>query len=134
VRDDLRRPLQVATRTLAILAVLLWVVAAGIVAFVCYLSGLDRLRDIAVFKAFGVPTRTIVAGTVLHGVLLAGAAAVIALVAAALLVPMFPLPVAVSVQTSLQVLAAGVLIGICASALSVRQAVTVDPVLAFANT
>ena len=134
VRDDLRRPLQVATRTLAILAVLLWVVAAGIVAFVCYISGLDRLRDIAVFKAFGVPTRTIVAGTVLHGILMSGAAAVIAVGGALLLVPAFPLPVAVSAQMSLQVLAVGVLIGVCASTLSVRQAVAVDPALAFANT
>ncbi len=134
VRDDLRRPLQVATRTLAVLAVLLWVVAAGIVAFVCYISGLDRLRDIAVFKAFGAPTRTIVAGTVLHGILISGTAALIAIGAALLLVPTFPLPVAVSARMSLQVLAVGVLIGVCASALSVRQAVAVDPALAFANT
>lgn len=134
VRDDLRRPLQVATRTLAILAVLLWVVAAGIVAFVCYISGLDRLRDIAVFKAFGVRTRTIVAGTVLHGILMSGTAAVIAVGASLLLVPTFPLPVSVSVQMSLQVLVVGVLIGVCASSLSIRQAVAVDPALAFANT
>ncbi len=81
-----------------------------------------------------MPTRTIVAGTVLHGILISGTAVAIAVGAALLLVPTFPLPVAVSALMSLEVLAVGVLIGLCASTSSVRQAAAVDPALAFANT
>ena len=133
VRDDMRRPLAVATRTLALLSALLWLVAAGIVAFVCYVSGLDRRRDVAVLKALGVPTRVLVGGVALEGVLLAGGAAAIAVVAAILLVPTFPLPVGVTPGQCLVVVGVGVVIGLVAAAASVRQVVVTDPALAFAN-
>ena len=54
---DLLRPLKVAVNSITIVAILLWVVAALIVGSVIYLSALERLRDFAVFKAIGVPTR-----------------------------------------------------------------------------
>ena len=55
---DLLRPLKVAVNAITIVAVLLWIVAALIVGSVIYLSALERLRDFAVFKAIGVPTRS----------------------------------------------------------------------------
>ena len=80
VRDDLRRPLSVATSALGLVAALLWVVAAGIVAMMAYLSGLDRYRDFAVFKALGATTRRLLLGVVLQGAvvgLLASSVAVV---------------------------------------------------------
>ncbi|KQT01244.1 FtsX-like permease family protein [Cellulomonas sp. Leaf395] len=133
VRDDMRRPLAVATRTLAILSALLWLVAAGIVAFVCYVSGLDRRRDVAVLKSIGVPTWRLVGGVALEGVLLAGLAAVVAVVAAVLLVPAFPLPVSVTVAQCVTALGVGIVIGLVAAAASLHQVVVTDPALAFAN-
>ncbi|WP_456846839.1 FtsX-like permease family protein [Cellulomonas sp. P5_C6] len=134
VRDDMRRPLEVATRTLALLSALLWLVAAGIVGFVCYVAGLDRQRDVAVLKSVGVPTWRLVGGVALEGVLLAGTAAVLAVVAALVLVPLFPLPVAVTAGQCLTALGVGVVIGLVAAAASVRQVLTTDPALAFAST
>ena len=56
---DLLRPLKVAVNSITIVAIMLWIVAALVVGSVIYLSALERLRDFAVFKAIGVPTRDI---------------------------------------------------------------------------
>jgi putative ABC transport system permease protein len=133
VSDDLRRPLSVATRTVALLAVLLWLVATGIVAFICYLAGLDRLRDFAVYKALGVSTSRLAAGLLLEGVLVAVLAGGLAAVAALILVPAFPLPVELPVGRCLEMLAVSVGIGLVAGLASLRPVVTVDPALAFAG-
>jgi putative ABC transport system permease protein len=134
VRDDLRRPLSVATSTLGLLAVLLWVVAAGIVGFVCYLSGLDRSRDLAVFKAVGVTTARLVASVLVEGVLMSLAAAAVAFALSSAFLPVFPLDTALTGAACLRLLAVALVIGLAASAASVRQAVRVDPATAFANT
>ena len=57
--------------SITIMAVLLWVVAALIVGSVIYLSALERLRDFAVFKAIGVPTRTSLAGLAMQAIIVA---------------------------------------------------------------
>ena len=133
VRDDLRRPLSVATGTIGVLSILLWVVAAGIVGFICYLSGLDRMRDLAVFKAIGVTTRRLVSGVVVEGLLVSVLAAAVAVTLALLFVPVFPLAVEVTVASCLQLLVVALVIGLLASGASVRQAVRVDPALAFSH-
>ena len=63
--------------SITIVAVLLWVVAALIVGSVIYLSALERLRDFAVFKAIGVPTRNIAAGLAMQAVIVALLAALV---------------------------------------------------------
>jgi putative ABC transport system permease protein len=134
VRDDLRRPLSVATTAIGIVAGLLWVVAAGIVGMMSYLSGLDRHRDFAVYKAYGVTTGRLVTSLLSEaGVvsLLAGAAA--GLIAFALL-PVFPVAISLSLADCVRLVGLAVLVGVIAGTLSVRGAVRVDPVVAFANT
>ena len=74
---DLLRPLKVAVNSITIVAVLLWVVAALVVGSVIYLSALERLRDFAVFKAIGVPTRNIAAGLAMQAVIVALLAALV---------------------------------------------------------
>ena len=71
--EDLLRPLKVAVNSITIVAVLLWVVAALVVGSVIYLSALERLRDFAVFKAIGVPTRSIAGGLALQAVIVGAA-------------------------------------------------------------
>ena len=130
----MRRPLAVATRTLALLSALLWVVAAGIVAFVCYVSGLDRRRDVAVLKSIGVPDvaagrRRRARGRPARGRSRPGS-------------PSSPpwcwsrVPAAgrVTVAQCAAALGVAVVIGVLAAAASVRQVVTTDPALAFAST
>ena len=93
VRDDLRRPLSVATSALGLVAALLWVVAAGIVAMMAYLSGLDRYRDFAVFKALGATTRRLLLGVVLQGAVVGLVASSVAVSLAFALAPFFPVDI-----------------------------------------
>ena len=50
---DLRRPLKSAASTIAFLNILLWVIAAGIIGSIVYLTVIERQRDFAVLKATG---------------------------------------------------------------------------------
>jgi putative ABC transport system permease protein len=129
--DDLMRPTRIAVRAITTVAVLLWIVAALIVGAVIYLSALERMRDFAVFKAIGVPTRSILAGLVLQAVVVAVLAAALGAGLSHLLAPLFPMDVVVpaSAYPLLGVIAVGV--GLLASATAVRRAATVDPALAF---
>ena len=128
---DLLRPLKVAVDAITIVAVLLWIVAALIVGSVIYLSALERLRDFAVFKAIGVPTRDVAAGLAMQSVIVALLAAIVGVGLSELLAPLFPMQVIVPVEAyvALPVLAVG--IGLVASATGLHRAVSVDPALAF---
>jgi putative ABC transport system permease protein len=129
--SDLLRPLKVAWRSISIVAGLLWVVAVLIVGSVVYLSALERLRDFAVFKAIGVPTRSILAGLALQALVVTLLAAVLGVGFTLLLAPLFPMIVAVPVYAYLALPAVAVVIGLLASLAGFRRAVAVDPALAF---
>ena len=131
VRSDLRRPTEGATTTIAVLALILAVVAAGIIGLMSYLSNLDRLVDFALFKAIGVPTQKLLAGLVLQVVALALAAALTAGGLAWLLAPTFPIGVELSGGAYLALLALALGVGLLVSLISIRQATAVDPALAF---
>jgi putative ABC transport system permease protein len=129
--DDLMRPTKIAVDAITIVAILLWIVAALIVGAVVYLSALERMRDFAVFKAIGVPTRSVLAGLVLQAIMVAVLAAAVGAALSRLLGPIFPMHVIVPAPAYplLAVIAVG--IGLLASGAAVRRAVTVDPALAF---
>lgn len=129
--SDLMRPLKVAVDAITLLAVLLWIVAALIVGSVVYLSALERLRDFAVFKAIGVRTRSILTGLAMQAIILTLLAAVVGVVLAQLLAPMFPMTVVVPVGAYLALPVVALVIGLSASAAGLRRAVAVDPALAF---
>jgi putative ABC transport system permease protein len=128
---DLMRPTKVAVDAIAIVAVLLWIVAALIVGAVVYLSALERMRDFAVFKAIGVPTRSVLSGLVVQAMIVAVLAAALGAALSRLLAPLFPMDVIVSASAYLLLVVIAVGIGLLASAAAVRRAVTVDPALAF---
>jgi putative ABC transport system permease protein len=112
-------------------AVLLWIVAVLIVGSVVYLSALERMRDFAVFKAIGVPTRSVLAGLALQAVVVALLAAAVGVILTQLLAPLFPMTVVVPMHAYLALPAIAVAIGLLASVAGLRRAVAVDPALAF---
>jgi putative ABC transport system permease protein len=112
-------------------AVLLWIVAALIVGAVVYLSALERMRDFAVFKAIGVPTRSVLAGLVLQAIVVAILAAAFGAALSRLLAPLFPMNVVVPAPAYALLAVIAVGIGLVASAAAVRRAASVDPALAF---
>ncbi len=133
VRDDLRRPLQVATRTLGLLSLLLWLVAGSIVAFVCYLSALDRLRDVAVLKAIGAASWRLCATPLIEGLVVSLGAAAGAIVLAWGLVPAFPLTISLGLSACLVLAVVEVGLGIIASLAGIARVLRVDPALALAG-
>lgn len=131
VKKDLRKPVSGATTTIAILAVILALIAAGIIGLMTYLSGLDRLVDFAVFKAIGVRTSKLLTGLVLQVLLLAVVSAALATVLAIAIAPAIPIGVSLSAATFAGLLALAIVVGLAVSVVNVRQATAVDPALAF---
>jgi len=125
------RPLKVAVGAITVVAFLLWIVAVLIVGSLVYLSALERLRDFAVFKAIGVPTRQILVGLALQAVVVALLAAVVGVILAQLLAPLFPMLVVVPTSAYLALPVIAIAIGLLASIAGLRRAVAVDPALAF---
>ncbi|OBI78789.1 ABC transporter permease [Mycobacterium asiaticum] len=128
---DLLRPLKVAVDAITIVAILLWIVAVLIVGSVVYLSALERLRDFAVFKAIGIPTRSILVGLCLQALVVALLAAVVGVLLAQLLAPLFPMLVVIPVGAYLALPVIAIAIGLLASVAGLRRAVAVEPALAF---
>lgn len=128
---DLLRPLKVAVNSITIVAIMLWIVAALVVGSVIYLSALERLRDFAVFKAIGVPTRNIAGGLAMQAVVIALLAAAVGAVMSMALGPLFPMKVIVPVEAFVALPVVAVVIGLIASATGLRRAVSVDPAVAF---
>ncbi len=77
VVSDLNRPLAGGVQSIVVMAVLMWLIAAGIIGLIVYLSAIERMRDFAVFKATGAPTRVIVGGLMLQAVIVSLVAAVV---------------------------------------------------------
>jgi putative ABC transport system permease protein len=129
--NDLMRAVKVAGGSITIVAVLLWIVAVLIVGSVVYLSALERLRDFAVFKAIGVPSRSILAGLALQAVVVALLAAVLGVILSRVLAPLFPLLVVVPASAYVWLPLIATVVGLLASLAGFRRAVAVDPALAF---
>jgi putative ABC transport system permease protein len=129
--SDLLRPLKVPVDAIWIMAGLLWILAALIVGSAVYLSALERLRDFAVFKAIGVPTRSILAGLTLQAVVVALLAAVLGVILSQLLAPVVPMNVVVPKTAFVALPVIAIVIGLLASFAGLRRAVAVDPALAF---
>lgn len=131
VIGDLRRPLKSGTETIRIISVLLWIMAAGVVASMLYLAVTERSTDFATSKAMGVTNRTLFAGLAVQGLVLALAATAIGAVIALLIAPVFPFPVEIPVSAYITIAVVGVAVGLLASLIGLRRTMRVDPALAF---
>jgi len=124
-------PARLDASGVAFINALLWLVAAGIIGSIVYLSALERQREFAVFKATGASNRSLLFGLALQAVVLSAAAAVLAVGIARLLAPGFPFTIEIPPQAFPRLLGVAVLVGLVASAAGLRRAVGVQPALAF---
>lgn len=131
VRDDLAGPTREAVQTISLVEILLWLVAAGIIAAIIYLSALERRGDFAVLKAVGTPGWHLFLGLVLQALVMALGAAVIGFAVEALIAPTAAMAVRLSWGDYAAVPIVAVVVGIIASILPARRAAKVDPALAF---
>lgn len=131
VADDLERPIVQAKDTIGFIRLLLWLVAAGIIGAIVYLSALERVADFAVLKAIGVSVRDLVAGLLLQAVLLSLLSAMLAIGLQAAIAPAVAMSVELPVATLLSMPLVAVFVGALASFLGLRRALAVDPALAF---
>jgi putative ABC transport system permease protein len=131
VITSLRRPVKVAASTIAYLDILLWIVAAGIIGTILYMTSLERLRDFAALKAIGARSNQVVVGIAAQALTLAAASAIVAWFASKLLAPVFPIPVEIPFRSYPLTLAVAIVVGLLGSIAGVRRAVAIDPALAF---
>jgi putative ABC transport system permease protein len=131
VRADLARPLASAASTIGFLNVLLWIIAAGIIAAILYMSTLERVREFAVIKAMGAANGFVVAGLASQAVVLSVAAAIVAFALALLIAPTVPLSVEIPPAAYAELLVVSVTVGIVGSLAGLRRVLTVDPAVAF---
>ena len=129
--SDLIRPLKNPIASIDFIKILLWVVAALIIASVVYLTVLERTRDIAVFKATGASSWSIGVGICLQAVILAVFASIIGILFAKLLAPKFPMEVNVSTRSMIMLPLLAIGVGILAGLIGVRRTVRVEPATAF---
>jgi len=131
VEDDMRRPIEGGISTINFTSLLLWLIAVGIIGSIIYLTALERTRDFAVFKATGMPMRTIAGGLVAQAVLLAAIAAIVAIGLAHLIVLGIPFPAEIAAPSITQMVVIALVVGVVASLTSLRRVRKTDPALAF---
>ena len=131
VRRDLNRPQKSGTQTVAIFNTLLWLMAAGIVATMVYLTALERARDIAVLKAMGAANGTLFGGMAVQGLALALAACVVGALVSLASRRSCRSPSRRPASAYVEVLVVGIVVGLVAALVGLRRAVHIDPALAF---
>lgn len=131
VVSDIRRPIAKGTGIIDFVNVLLWIIAGGIVGSLVYLSALERTRDVAVLKATGASTWSLLSGLLLQGLALSGTAAVVAVAFALVLSGGLPVESEITAVAYVRLAVIAVALGVIASGAGLRRAVAVDPALAF---
>jgi putative ABC transport system permease protein len=131
VEADSLGPMRDAVSSVDNTRLLMWMVAVIIVAALVYVSALQRTRDFAVMKAVGASTRHLFLGVAIQAVLITLAAALFAMSTAWIFRPLYSVPVEVPADAFLLLPVVAVAVGVLASLVALRRAVTVDPALAF---
>jgi putative ABC transport system permease protein len=110
---------------------LMWAVAAIIVAALVYVSALQRTRDFAVMKAVGASSRLLFLGVAAQAVLVSLGAAMFAAATSWMFRPVYTVPVEVPLSAFLLLPVVAVVVGVLSSLVALKQALDVDPALAF---
>jgi len=131
VKADLDRPLAQTAQTLDIINALLWIMAAGTIAAMVYLTALERTRDFAVLKATGASRRSMLGGLTIEATALSICAAIVGSALAAAISPSFPFPVETPLWAYTRLLVVALVVGLVASLAGLRRIARVDPALAF---
>ncbi len=131
VASDLQRPTQSGKQSINFIQVLLWIVAAGIIALIVYLTALERVRDFAVLKATGTSNRTLFGALAFQAVVLSIAAAAVAVLIAFALSPFFPFRIVIPGSAYVLLAVIAIVVGMISSLAGLRRAIGVDPAIAF---
>jgi putative ABC transport system permease protein len=131
VRADYDRVLKSTKDTIGIINTLLWLMAAGIVAAIVYVSVLERTRDFATLKAIGTSNRTLIVGLIGQAAVVSVASALAAVGVARAISPTFSFPVSVPSGAYVQMLVVATVVGVLASLAGIRRITRIDPALAF---
>jgi hypothetical protein len=131
VLADFRRVVKSSTDTIGIINVLLWVMAAGIVAAIVYVSVLERTRDFATLKAIGSTNRSLLFGLVLQSGAICLVSALAAVAVCRAISPTFSFPVAVPPSAYAQLVLVAMVVALLGSLAGVRKITQTDPALAF---
>lgn len=111
--------------------ILMWVVAAIIVAALLYVSALQRVRDFAVLKALGASSRALFGSLALQAVVVTLLAAALGMVICNFMGGLFNQPVAIPGSAFATLPAIAVAVGLIASLVGLRRATGADPASAF---
>jgi putative ABC transport system permease protein len=131
VKRDLARPVAAAKGTISLIRWLLWVVAAGIIGAIVYLSVLERVPQFAVLKGIGLPTSALLLGLAIESATLAAGAALLAVGFEAVMQTAVAIPVEVPSLSYGSLPIVAVVAASLASALGFRRVISIDPALAF---
>jgi putative ABC transport system permease protein len=111
--------------------VLMWAIAAIIIAALLYVSALQRVRDFAVLKALGSSSATLFASLALQAVVVTLAAAAFALVSSNFMGGLFAQPIAIPVSAYATLPIVAIVVGLISSLVALRRATGADPASAF---
>ncbi len=131
VRGTLTRAIKVAASTVSFLDILLWIVAAGIIGTILYMTALERTRDFAALKAMGARNHHVFVAIAAQAVVLSLAAGLVSIVVSKALAPSFPITVEVPTRSYPLIFVVALALGLVGSLAGVRRAVATDPALAF---
>jgi len=113
--------------------ILMWAIAAFLVAALIYVSSLQRARDFAVLKALGATSADLFAGLAVQAVIVALAAAALAAVISTWMTGLFAQPVDIPVTAYAVLPLAALVVGLVGSVAALRRAVSIDPATAFGS-
>jgi putative ABC transport system permease protein len=111
----------------------MWIIAAVIVAALVYVTALERTRDFAVMKALGASSGALFLGLATQAVLVALAAAAIGAVLSSFMSGIFAQPVDIPSSAFVALPISALVVGLLASLVALRRAISVDPAMAFAG-
>lgn len=131
VAASLRRPVKVASSTIGLLDILLWLVAAGIIGTILYMTALERLRDFAALKAIGARNHQLFTGIAAQALVLSISAGLVAVIASRLLKPFFEINIEIPFRSYPLTIGVAIAVGLLGSIAGVSKAMAIDPALAF---
>jgi putative ABC transport system permease protein len=133
VRAGLARPVAGADQVITLIRTLLWVVAAGIIAAILYLSVLEQLAELAVLRAIGVSLATLLFALGIQAVVVSLLSGLLAVGLEAALAPAAGLEVSLSWASYASLFVVAIVVGALGSLVALRRVAGVDPAAAFGS-
>lgn len=131
IEDSTLKTLSGGVQSIRNCRILMWVVAAIIVAALIYVSALQRVRDFAVLKALGSSSFALFLSLCLQAVVVALLAAALGAAASTGMTGIFPQTVTVHAITYITLPLIAIGVGVLSSVVALRRATGADPAAAF---